>query len=230
MTVLDNQLRSLRPRRTYGKPTAEGDFVVFEAVPVFDEHIGEDGVHYDADLLKKIADNNNRRIRDTGDYCAVVVGHTVDRNDKKPGESDPPVIGLAGPFFVGSIGHENPRPCILANFWIFPEDEKTFLANPRRSVEVWPEENPEDRYFDPIAVLGSETPRRDLGMVYAKKTSYCVPGPLRYAKRSVCKMCYEEDGDGGSSEAFGSNTFIPSGTNVKKKDMPKRQAMLATAM
>lgn len=212
----------LSPQRKRGKPSADGDFVVYEAVPVFDSHVGDDGVEYDTHLLRKIAENCNRRIRETGDYCPIVIGHTKDSEDKRSPADDPEVIGLAGPFWVGSIGQQKARPCIMANFWIFPDCERVFLRNPRRSVEIWPEERPEDRYFDPIAVLGAETPKRDLGMVYSRRRSpgnpsrYCVPGPLRYSKRyrGSPPQRYEATCAGGGA---GQNTFIPAGTNIRKQ-------------
>lgn len=206
----------LAPKRTRGKPTDDGDFVVFEHVAVFDEHIGDDGVHYDRGLLGHIAENCNRRIRRTGDWCPVVVAHTRDMDDKTSVNDDPPVIGLAGPFYVGTIDDEHPRACIFGTFWIFPENEQQFLRNPRRSVEIWPEDKPENRYFDPIAVLGGETPRRDLGMIYAKRR--ILNGPLRYSKRSVGPLRYQEDGGDVSSAPYGSNTFIPGGTEKPKRN------------
>lgn len=219
------------PKRTRGRPSDDGDFVVFEKVCVFDEHTGDDGVHYDARLLQAIADNCNRRIRNTGDYCPLVVAHTRDQADKKSVTDDPPVIGLAGPFYVGDWvnGDGKQVKAIFATFWIFPEEEKTFLRNPRRSVEIWPEERPEQRYFDPIALLGAETPKRDLGLVYSKSRSgphanlsYSLPGPLRYSKRSTGRppLKYEGGGGGGAaptSTPGGNNTFIPGPVSTKKR-------------
>tara|TARA_B100000749_G_C18450006_1_gene475897 strand:- start:9355 stop:11307 length:1953 start_codon:yes stop_codon:yes gene_type:complete len=221
-----------QPTRTRGTPTDDGDFIVFEHVAVFDEHEGEDGVVYDDRLLKHISDNCNRRIRDSGDWCPLVLAHTRDAEDKEHANDDPPVIGLAGPFYVSSFGEERPRPCIFTKFWVFPEYEKVFLRNPRRSVEIWPEERPEDRYFDPIAILGSETPKRDLGMIYSRPKAvggnphfYFTPGPLRYSKKTPGqRLKYQEI----SSTPGGSNTYIPGETkrqrHEKGETMPLSQA------
>lgn len=215
----------MRPQRTRGKPTEEGDFVVFEAVPVFDMHEGDDGVTYDERLLRAIAANCNRRIQTTGDWTPVVVAHTRDRDEKAYANDDPPVIGLAGPYWVADFQNADGQPskAIYANFWIFPDQEQTFLRNPRRSVEIWPEERPEERYFDPISVLGAETPRRDLGMVYSRARSsgkqpvrHCMAGPLRYAKRYTGPIRYEE---AAASTPGGNNTFIPSAVQIKKKPL-----------
>ena len=212
-----------RPTRTRGKPTDDGDFVVFEHVAVFDSHEGDDGVRYDQELLSRIAENCNRRIRDTGDWCPVVLAHTRDNDDKTSVNDDPPVIGLAGPFYVADFGTDQPRPCIYCHFWIFREFEKDFLRNPRRSVEIWPEETPENRYFDPIAVLGSETPKRDLGMIYSRRhgsgtpVRHWVPGPFRYAKRTTARKLKYQEGSAPVSTPGPSNTFIPG--PVKKKQL-----------
>lgn len=215
----------MRPQRTKGQPTGDGEFVVFEAVPVFDCHEGDDGVVYDEQLLRHIASNCNRRIKTTGDWCPVVVAHTRDRDEKAHANDDPPVIGLAGPFWVAEFTNAQGQPsrAIYANFWIFPDQEQTFLRNPRRSVEIWPEERPENRFFDPISVLGAETPKRDLGMIYSRQGSsgvrpqrHCMHGPLRYSKRSTGPIRYQEGG-GVVSTPGGNNTFVPSAVDLTKK-------------
>lgn len=193
----------------------DGEFFVVDDVPLFDEHessepivndegetVGENIVHYDRRLLEIIAENNNRRIRDTDDYTPLVIGHTCD-NDAS---HDPPVIGFAGNYRVATIGKERPRPCIFATFWVFKDCEREFRTHPRRSVEVWPEERPEDRYFDPIALLGAETPRRDLGIAYSKPRD--GKSPLRY-----------EADAGAASAPSGTNTFLPGDGGRKPKPL-----------
>ena len=185
--------KAVRPQIQPGHE--DGEFVVFENVCIFDEHISDDGVTYDKRLLECISENCNERIRDTGDFCPVVDLHTVEDGKR---EDEPPVIGLAGPFYVSTFGNERPRNAIFCTFWIFKDQVELFRRRPRRSVEIWPEERPEDRYFDPIAVLGSETPRRDLGLIYSKARSK-ESKPIRYE----------------ASAPGGSNTYIP-GQEIKK--------------
>ena len=185
-----------RPKMSTGEE--DGEFQRFDNVPVFDAHTGDDGVIYDEQLLTQIADNMNRRIADTGDYVPLVIQHTGDED--APPEFDPPVVGFAGPFHVDTIGRENPRPAIYTSFWVFSHKVDVFRQYPRRSVEIWPEDAPEDRYFDPIALLGAETPKRDLGLIYAKGTCRNGKRPVRYE----------------ASFASGTNSFIPSGDNRKK--------------
>lgn len=178
----------------------EGEFEVFENLPVFDEHEGDDGVVYDKNLLQRIADNNNHRIEDTGDWCPIVAGHTPDADH--PGEQ-PDIIGWAGPFKVSVLGNVEPRHCIFADFRIHKEHAERFRKNPRRSVELWPEDDPKERFFDPIAVLGAETPKRPLGIAYSRP---------KHGKRPIR---YQMDA-APATEAGGHNTFIPSGIKKKK--------------
>lgn len=173
--------------------------MVVENVPMFDEHVGDDGTNYDRTLLEKIAENCNRRIQATGDHTPMVIGHTPDEGDYH----DPPVVALAGPFHVAKWRN---KWTILGKCWVFndPESLKLWRTHPRRSVEVWPEDSPEKRFFDPIALLGAETPRRDLGLLYSKQT------------RSMRPVKYE------ASVGGGSNTYLPT-TKLKHQ---KGDAML----
>lgn len=184
------------PKAKTPPPQVDDHFVTIEDVPVFDEHEADDGVVYGPEELEAIAENCNRRIRDTGDYVALTDGHTPDP-DKHAEGKQPEVLGLAGPFTVGEIGNERPRKCIMARFRLFKDTANRAMRLPRRSVEVWQEKDPKDRYFDPIALLGAETPRRDLGMIY------------RYGKGGekvkVCRYTATFPG--------GSNTFIPGETD-----------------
>jgi hypothetical protein len=202
MVVLNE---SLRPERTELRP--DGEWLRVDDVPLFDEHTGDDGVVYDKRLLTQIAENNNTRIRDSGDYCPIVILHT----DDPAVDEDPPVIGMAGPFRLGLFGKENPRYCIMGTFWVDPKEEELFRKYPRRSVELWGEEKPEDRFFDPISLLGAETPKRDLGILYAKRSGNSKP------------IKYEMEGGGPvnvGSIPTGTNSFIPGTGKQKKKRHP----------
>lgn len=182
-------------------PKTGDEFFVYENVPIFDEHEDCDGVRYDYRLLSQIAQNNNDRIEDTGDLVPIVEHHTDDANDPK---TDPEIFGYAGPFNVQRFGKKKPRWAIYARRWkIRAEKHDEAKLRPRRSVEIWPEDSPEDRYFDPIALLGAETPRRDLGILRYEKTGDKTR-KIRYSIPS------------------GSNTFVPNGT--AGDDQPNRNA------
>lgn len=198
------------------QPYEEDGMVVIDDVPVFDEHEADDGTTYGPEELQAIADNCNRRIRDTGDYVALTDGHTQDPEDPKSIKNaktgmlaQPEVLGLAGPFRVGEIGEENPRKCILARFRYFNDKADRAMRLPRRSVEVWQEKDPKQRYFDPIALLGSEAPRRDLGMLYRYSKG------RNGASRRVPVVRYSAAFPGG-----GPNTFVPGTDRDKNSKEP----------
>ena len=153
-----------RPLKLPARP--EGDFVVFDDRPVFCEHTATDGTVYDRQRLAEICENQNARIRETGDFTPVVLGHTPNQYERLHGASQPEVIGFAGPFKLGLIGDETPKWAILGRFHVFQEEERRFRKNPRCSVELWPD----DKIFDPISVLGAETPKLDLGMHYSRRS------------------------------------------------------------
>jgi len=188
----DSQRRS--PRLEVDPETGE-EFYVYEDVPVLRAHVDDDGVDYDEKLLTRITENNNRRIEDTDDYTPIVAWHTSDDGDP---DKDPPIIGYAGPFRMGKVGKRSKQPCIFARFRIPKDHHKIFKARPRRSVEIWPEKKPEDRWIDPIALLGAQTPRQDLGLIRYHRYSKKPP-------EGVEKLRYQWDG----AFASGMNTHIP---------------------
>jgi len=134
-------------------------FITIRNVPVFIEHEAHlsDGrrVVFDWRLLSAIVRNCNERIAKTGDYATVIVGHT-----KGPGDN-PPVIGFAGPFALGLL---NGKLAIFADFHLYPEHADALRRYPRRSPEFILHEDLSQTYFDPIALLGGEPPRLDLGL------------------------------------------------------------------
>lgn len=147
--------------RSHAERFPAEEFTRIPGVIVFAEHSTtlRDGtpVTYDRDALEKIARNCNRRIEETGNYAAVCLGHIYESVSAKP------LIGFAGPFRVEDQGG---RAVIAADFWIFKDDAKQLKRYPRPSPEVWiPLDgfDPDRIFLDPIAMLGAETPRLDLG-------------------------------------------------------------------
>lgn len=128
---------------------------------MFDEHCDDRSPeplrNVDRALLEEIAANSQRRIEDTGDECPITLGHTPSKGERE----QPPIVGFARNFRVEQFGKINPRAAIVADFR-FPKSMRDELRKyPRRSVEIWPK----DKIIDPIALLGAETPRRDLGLM-----------------------------------------------------------------
>lgn len=208
-----------------GSPLDPSRFAIEHDVPIFDEHeveepvYGPDGkvseirtVKYSKAVLESMCENMNKRIEDTGDYTAICAGHTPTPSERRAGLEQPDLVGFCGPFYVGTIGTVDPRPAIIAKNWaIFHDEVDRCRKLPRRSVEVWREENPKDRYIEPIALLGAETPRRDLGLAYSLRHKG-VP----VERYTASAPCYPS----------GTNTFVPG----SKKDKTHYDQQESTGM
>lgn len=151
------------------------EYVVITDVPVLDEHrLTGDGENDEEwigpERLQEIANNNNKRIRETGDAAPITIGHTKDGANES---SQPPVVGYATDFKVAPLLNAN-RMAIYANFHILKDKLDEVRNYPRRSVELWPK-----RWeIDPIALLGATTPERDLGLLQLSKKGK----PIRYRR------------------------------------------------
>lgn len=187
------------------EPIDDGDFWLYQMIPVFKEH-ERNGVVFDSEAMDEIADESNLRIEDTGDYVPIVLRHNEDDKDSK-------VVGYAGPFIVGEIGRVNPVACIYAEeFRIQKADREEVSRYPRLSVELWAKKDAPNRgYFDPICLLGSETPHLDLGIQrYARKP----------ADAERFRVCYSMDNAmTNTASPAGSNTFVPAIGSEKREDV-----------
>lgn len=158
----------------------EDRFVTVENVPVFAEHetTARDGrqIKFGYDELKAVCDRCNRRIAESGDYAAITIGHTPSPEEKASGALDPEFIGMAGPFRMGVVGREGARQryAILADLHFYRDDYEKIKKYPRRSPELWLEDRYEDMFLDPIALLGAECPRLDLGLLYSAQRNGVV--------------------------------------------------------
>ena len=145
----------------------EDEFVLVSNVPVFAEHTttAKDGrqLRFGLQELQAVANRCNQRIQQSGDYAAICFGHTPSPDEDKP---MPELCGYAGPFRLGKLGADN-RVAILADFHIYKDNLAQFKRHPRRSPEVWLEDKYEEMFLDPIALLSSECPRLDMGLMYS---------------------------------------------------------------
>lgn len=204
MSQLASQLATLPSAFNRGAgdlPFSEDEFVRIENVPVFAEHstTKPDGtpLQFGAYELQLIAERCNRRIHETGDYAAVCVGHTPKPEARAAGAPMPPLIGFAGPFRLGVLGSgEARRHVILAVFWIRRDEIDTFRRHPRRSPELWLEQDYADMILDPIALLGAEPPRLDMGLVYSRMQASDGREVLKYSSMAASPGA--------------SNVFVPS--------------------
>lgn len=153
-------------------------------VAIFAEHETTDRKgelqKYDREALQAIVDKCNKRILDTKSFAKISDGHTPGPEDVRQGAKYPEVLGFAGNFHLGMVGKLKPRWAIFADEYRYKDTAAQTAKKPGRSVEVWLHENIADRFFDPIAALGAETPRLDLPMKFAK-----TPSGVEVAKYSA---------------------------------------------
>ena len=144
-------------------------------------------VKLDVPMLHALCQKANAREARTGDVCPLTLGHTV---PGAPETAQPPVVGYAKNFRVGTFGPGG-VPCAMADFWYDRQHwGQGYKADeyPRRSVELWFQ----SQMFDPIALLKSRTPMRDLGLLLAQKGIGYVPvsdQALLYPAANDFKLC-----------------------------------------
>lgn len=146
--------------------------------------------------MQKVVDRSNKRIEETADFCPIVIGHT----SRDPRDPKPPKIGWAGPFRLGWLNKDKKKLAVLCDFRI--EQDKTGLLKeyPRRSAELWSAGgNYDEMYFDPISLLGAETPWSDMGILLYQK------------EEGGEKIWYAAE----APSAF--NVFVPGTKNAKEK-------------
>lgn len=201
MTILSE----VRPLSSSAKD--DGDFIDLGWRPVFAEHVDREGNKFTRSSMERIAERCNERIEETSDFVPVAIGHNKEGRD-------PEVIGFCGPFRIGELGKKNKRAAIYGRFRVYKEDHHKVRKYPRLSVELWTsEKRPTEGYFDPISLLGSETPELDLGTRYSRAP--------RAGQRCVK---YSAAFAGG-----GPNTFVPALGDKNKKPYEKASALMLSA-
>lgn len=143
-------------------------WVTVENVPLLDEHViknekGKVIAKVDRAVLETIAENNNRRVHETGDPATLILGHT----DDDPKSPEKPVKGFVINYKVKPFRRDTNGKIIYAiygDFKIRPQNKHILEEYPRRSVELWWEK----KELDPIALLGGTSPERDLGVIIRK--------------------------------------------------------------
>jgi hypothetical protein len=186
----------------------EDAFVNVRDVPVFVAHEAElsDGrrVVFGPEELAAIVENCNRRIEETGDYAVVTLGHTPAPGEDRP---QPEVVGFAGPFRLGEFAG---KPAILADFHIFKEHKDVLKRYPRRSPEFRLVDDLRKTHLDPIALLGAEPPRLDMGLtlLYSEREGNVL------VERYAAVM------------PAGSNTFVPTVPSQDKERYTMDQDLL----
>jgi hypothetical protein len=142
----------------------------FQELPrfaVLDEHVhvrddGKGVEHFTPDRLQRLADKLNHRVENTGDPPAICVGHTgrVAR--------DKPSVGTPMDFAVEPL-YGTGKQAIWCTPFARNGEVETFRKFNRRSVELWTG-GPDGDDIDPIALLGADAPRRNLGLHLFSRT------------------------------------------------------------
>jgi hypothetical protein len=160
---------------------------------------------YDQYSLAAMCDNMNGRIRDTDQFSPISKGHTV------KGGAEPDLLGFSGAMRLGMIGRENPKFAVLTDEYRRADKLDDFKSLPGRSPEVWKYPNMADRFFAPVAALGTTTPRLDLPP--AKYSAIDADGnetPVDRYSRSIDETTFDEvEIDQYMTAMGGANSFAP---------------------
>lgn len=128
----------------------------------------------DERFIDRLCANMNAREERTGDLCPLVIGHTPPLGTHiEDEENQNPLVGYARNWRKGALGNTG-RPAAIFDPWIFNGDVERVKKVPRRSCEVWVSRCE----VDPISLLGSSTPARDLGLMkFNRNGSYTFESP-----------------------------------------------------
>ncbi len=165
-------------------------FFILKEGQVWDERKNKP-INFTKPLLEKIANIQNERIIESGDFTPCIVGHTR-REDRE--EQKQKYVGWASRFEVAEFSRKSDGTVIWgvrATPWSKPENKVHFENHPRRSVEMWTD----PFLIDPISLLGATTPRLDLGLhqLHRQATDY---DPLMFdVYRPLGKLRYELEED-----------------------------------
>ncbi len=160
---------------------------------------------YDQYSLAAMCDNMNCRIRDTDQFSPISKGHTI------KGKSEPDLLGFSGAMRLGMIGRENPKFAVITDEYRRADKLEDFKSLPGRSPEVWKYPSMADRFFAPVAALGTTTPRLDLPP--AKYSAIDADGnetPVDRYSRSLDDTTFDEvEIDQYMTAMGGNNSFAP---------------------
>ena len=140
-------------------------------------------VQLDRNRLQKIADKRNRLVVERQSVAHYCLGHT---KDDAPEWEQPPVTGVGTRWRVGQ--YEDGTPNLEVYSWEKPGHEGVFDKYPQRSAELWLD--PDD--INPIALLSSTTPRRDLSL---RLSRFDFGAGETTSTGSIVRFCRFDDGE-----------------------------------
>jgi len=181
--------------------TDDGEFRDFGYVCLFTEHVDRDGNRFDKAAMERITKRCNDRIIRRKAFAPIVIRHNGDGRD-------PEVIGLCGPYRLGTIESDDGKGMVAAVYGkmrVYRDDAHKVRKYPYRSVEFWcSKTRPTDGYFHPVSLLGSEMPELDLPVLYGKAEK----SGMRCVKYS--RLAHY------AAEAGGTNVVLPGMVEEKK--------------
>lgn len=133
MTGADPTVEFLR------KLADDSQWAIRRGVPIFEPHQRGD-IEVDAEDLDEIAENSNRLLTERGVPGRLTDVHTIRKRADGAGYEPVPsakLLGFEKNYRVGTYGPDN-RPCILVDWYVFPERAAQVDRSPHRSVEYQP--------------------------------------------------------------------------------------------
>lgn len=155
-------------------------FVKIPDVAILDEDQDEDP-NLTPEFLQKVVQKTNENIN-AGDLVLVTLGHT---EDDKSEEEQPRPIGYINHVELGKLGS---KAAVLADVYITRDEYEHALTFPRRSVELWHDDDYQDGSIDLVALL-RRAPARQLGLLAANKSGKVT----RYSRNSYKGALMSED-------------------------------------
>lgn len=154
---------------------SEAEYEAADNVPVFVPHeriIRDKGgkevrrIKVTPELLQVIADENNRAFEDRGVPASITIGH---RDLEKPETQQPPIVGWAPRWSVGTFGPKNVI-CLFMQARYSRAEREESKKYPFRSVEFYPGSN----RITNVALLKRD-PFLDMGVVVYESEAADMP-------------------------------------------------------
>lgn len=137
-------------------------------------------IKVNAARLQRIADNGNKRYKNTGDMIPSVIGHT---NDDATESNQPPIVGFWKNLGVEPL-FDTGKKAVWADHFVYKSKIDLVKKYPRRSVEFWSNRDE----IDPVSLLGATTPERDLGLMLFERQNTSDEKPYSYSLSDTKQM------------------------------------------
>lgn len=162
-----------------------GAFIVRKGVPIFMEHVDDDGTVVDAARLKELADINNRRVTEEATPGSIIIGHTPGRK-----EEDLRNVGFHKNYYVAPLTRNGKeKDYLLADCYYKPDQYSKAMEFPHRSIELF-----SDGTIDTVAIL-ARTPKLNLGLLLPDDGPTKQTQLASYGKDGADLLCFSRGGE-----------------------------------